>query len=207
MEPRTLHIHEVLFATRPRNGEYYSIAIDGRGGSGKSVLATHLSKLLPDLILINGDDYFEPLKSETVWGAFNEERFNHDVIQPLRRGSRFVYRPYDWHAEPHITEREISVDGGLCLERCFSFSLNLEWDLKLWVETPRTLCLERGIAREHMPKDRVLAAWHDVWQPREDRYIRDQRPREIADFILDGTRPFEEQIRPTLDKLGGEHAT
>jgi uridine kinase len=189
-----INIRDILNKRPPRNGDFYTIAIDGRGGSGKSVLADHLAKLMPAFVVINGDDYFEPVQNEVVWGDFNEERFNHDVIQPLQVGNRFAYRPYDWHAEPHVTERTVSVAGGFCLERCFSFALDLDWDFKLWVETPRALCLERGVARESIPKERAMAAWRDVWQPREDEYINREQPTEVADVVVDGTEPFDQQI-------------
>lgn len=189
-----VEIRDILNRRPPHNGDFYTLAIDGRGGSGKSVLANYLAKLMPDFIVINGDDYFEPVRNKILWGDFNEARFNHDIIQPLKVGNSFTYRPYDWHVEPHVTERNISVAGGFCLERCFSFSLDLDWDLKLWVETPRALCLARGVARESLPKERAMAAWRDVWQPREDEYINREHPNEVADVVIDGTTPFEEQI-------------
>lgn len=115
----------------PRNGRFYTVAIDGRAGSGKSTFAHYMQTLLPDFIHLNGDDYFEPKKDKLVWGAFNNERFINDVIEPLQKGASFLYRPYDWHADPHITEREIIIKDGLCLERCYSFRFDLPWDLKI----------------------------------------------------------------------------
>ena len=97
-----------FFAThQPKNGRFFTIAIDGRGGSGKSTFAELLKTKLPDFTVLNGDDYFEPIKDPIVWGEFNDERFTQDVLQPLKRGNAFVYRPYDWHAEPHIVEEKI----------------------------------------------------------------------------------------------------
>lgn len=187
-------IHDLLLSHKPKNDRFYTIAIDGRGGSGKTAFAEYLKILLPNFVFLNGDDYFEPVENQIVWGAFNNGRFVEDVINPLKTGNNFIYRPYDWHKEPHISNKQITVDKGFCLERCFSFEMNLDWDTKIWVETPKEICLERGIAREHMPKDRVLAAWKDVWQPKENEYIQNSKPIEHADIIIDGTKPFEEQI-------------
>ena len=175
----------------PQNGIFYTIAIDGRAGSGKTTLAMRLQNLLPDFVHLNGDDYFEPKKDKLVWGAFNDERFIKEVVEPLQKGNSFIYRPYDWHADPPITERKIVVNHGICLERCYSFRFDLAWDLKIWVETPRELCLQRGLAREKLPKKTVLRTWQEVWQPLEDKYITETKPRHHADIVIDGTKPFE----------------
>jgi len=182
------------FATyEPNNGRFFTIAIDGRGASGKSALAEYLKKLLPDFVILNGDDYFEPINHQDVRGDFNDERFKQDIIAPLNHGNMFPYRPYDWHAEPHISERQVTVTKGFCLERCCSFTFDLDWDLRIWVETPKDTCLERGLARENMPRDRVLKAWQ-VWQAAEDKYIQDFNPASKAGLVVDGTKPLEEQI-------------
>lgn len=186
-------IQGLLAARKPKNGRFFTIAIDGRGGSGKSTFAELLKAELSGFVVLNGDDYFEPGDDPIVWGDFNDERFAHDVIEPLKTQNSFTYQPYDWHADPHITEKNIQVTEGFCLERCYAFKFNLDWDIKIWVETPKEICLERGIAREHMPKDRVLAAWN-IWQQQEDGYIRDFKPQEKADIVIDGTKPFEEQL-------------
>ncbi len=188
-------IFKQLLSKPPANGRFYTTAIDGRAGSGKSTLAQYLQSLLPDFVHLNGDDYFEPIKDKLVWGAFNDERFIKDVIEPLQIGESFTYRPYDWHADPPIVEREIIIKHGLCLERCYSFRFDLDWDLKIWVETPKLLCLERGLAREHLPKETVLQTWQEVWQPLEDAYIAEANPMSLADIVIDGTKAFEYQLQ------------
>jgi uridine kinase len=187
-------IQEFLDKHPPHRTDFTTIAIDGRGASGKSQLATYLRNILPGYVFVSGDDYFEPVQGRTEWGDFNNERFESDVIGPLRSGTTFMYRPYDWHANAPISEQSITVTEGFCLERCFSFALALEWDLRIWVETPRDVCLSRGVARETFPPDRSLATWRDIWQPREDLYITQTRPRETADIVVEGTRPFSDQI-------------
>ncbi len=118
-------IHALLAGRVPANGRHFVVAIDGRGGSGKST---------------------------------------------------------------------VPAGGVFVLERCFSFALPVTWDLKIWVETPREVCLERGTEREVFPDDRGRRVWEQVWQPREDAYIGEQRPQEAADLILDGTRPWSDQL-------------
>lgn len=181
-------------ADPPKNGQFYTVAIDGRAGAGKTAFAKDLSKLLPDFIFFNGDDYFEPSNDKLVWGSFNDGRFIKEVIKPLQTGNKIVYRPYDWEANPPISERAITIEKGLCLERCYSFRFELDWDLKIWIEAPRELCLKRGVAREHLPKETVIKTWSEVWQPLEDDYIEKYDPQFKADVIIDGTIPFPPQL-------------
>lgn len=192
-QPMTFKVQTFLQTRNPKNGRFLTIAIDGRGGSGKSTFAELFKAKLPDFVMLNGDDYFEPINDPIIWGEFNDERFDHDVIGPLKSGNSFTYRPYDWHAEPHIIQRRVEITQGFCLERCSSFMFDLDWDLKIWIETSKEVCLERGISREMMPVEKVIPAWK-IWQGREDKYIRDFNPREHADVIIDGTKPFEEQM-------------
>jgi uridine kinase len=186
-------LRELIFRNPPKNGKFYLVAIDGRGGSGKTTLSNLLQDVLPEFVLLHGDDYFEPASDGIAWGYFNDKRFVEDVVKPLATGENFTYRPYDWHAEPHISSQKITVDQGLVLERGYSFDLPLNWDLKIWVETPREACLERGLEREHMEVEKSKKAWA-VWQKAEDVYIDKLKSQETADLVLYGTKPFSEQL-------------
>ena len=179
----------------PRNGRFHTVAVDGRGGSGKTDLGVLLSQLLPDYLMLNGDDYFEPLADELAWGDFNEPRFARDVVTPLMQGlTSLSYQPYDFALDALEPVKEQHVDRGVVIERCFTFGMPIDWDLRIWVETPREVCLARGIARDHLPRDRVIAVWTQLWQPREDHYIQAIRPGQSADLVVNGTRPFRDQI-------------
>lgn len=188
--------HEVkkLLSQKPKNGRFYLVAIDGRGGSGKTELAKHIRKLLPDFMVLNGDDYFEPADDGVIWGRFNDHRFTKEVIKPLKTTNTFKYRPYDWHKTPNITESKIVVEQGLVLERVHSFGFDLDWDLKIWVDTPKETCFKRGVARDHTPDGREVKVWQ-IWQKDEDEYITQYHPKEVADIVVDGNTPFAEQLK------------
>ncbi len=189
-----INLHELLLAEAPKNGLFYTVAVDGRGGSGKSTLIEYLGHLLPRFELMNGDDYFEPVESDVVWGAFNDERFIDEVIKPLQVGRTFSYTPYVWDAGGLQSPVEVTVESGIVIERCFTFGMPLDWDLKIWVETPADVCLTRGIARELLPTDQVLKAWQGEWQPREDEYIARRSPIRMADIVLNGQLEFAKQL-------------
>lgn len=60
------------------------------------------------------------------------------------------------------------------------------WDLTVWVETPRSICLARGVKRDG---EAMRSQWTDVWMPKEDAYIVAQRPEKRADLIVNGYGP------------------
>lgn len=180
----------------PKNGKFYIVAIDGRGGAGKTTLTEYISNLLPDFTIINGDGYFEPTPNKVAWGEFNDERFTVDVINPLKEGrASFTYKPFDWHSKPHVKEQKIVIDKGICIERSFILSFDLDCDLKIWIQTFEQLALDRAQERDQMPLEQGLKAWKEVWQPLENEHFKKIRPLETADIVIDGTKPFETQIK------------
>lgn len=75
----------------------------------------------------------------------------------------------------------------MIVDRCFTFALDVPWDVRIWVETARDVCARRGVARDS-PEwgERAHAVWSRVWQPREDEYILVFDPRGMADVVVDG---------------------
>ncbi len=150
---------------------------------------------MPNFTVINGDDYFEPDDTTIAFGYFNDERFIKDVINPLSEGRRtFAYHPYDKEANPPIGEETLKIDGGVIIERSFSLSFNLDWDLTIWVETPQQLALDRSQERDEMPLDEGLEQWEVVWKPKEEAHFNKVKPLETADIVIDGTKSFSEQV-------------
>jgi uridine kinase len=179
------------------NGSYLTICVDGRGASGKTTLADLLAAQWPDFVVVHGDDYFEPHDDPVIWGDFNEERFDADVLAPLRAGVRHLdVRPYDFPQHRIGDALRVEIERGVIIERWFGFGLDVPWDLRIWVETPPEVCLQRGLARDGADAlgERARLAWETVWQPREQRYIDAVDPLALADVVLDGTMDFAEQV-------------
>lgn len=189
-------IAKLLSELVPKNNEYITIAIDGRGASGKTTLAEFLRAKLPRFTIINGDDFFEPLDHPILWGEFNEERFRDEVLRPIKSGRHdFTIRPYDFPAGKLGRSRHLRIDQGVIIERCFSFQLPINWDITIWVESPSEICLERGLQRDGAKAmgERAIAAWTEIWQPKESRCIAETSPRQEADFVVDGTQDFNHE--------------
>lgn len=184
-----------IYTKLPRNGKFYIVAIDGRGGAGKTTLTEYIEKFLPSFSVLNGDEYFEPDDNTIAFGSFNEKRFEKEVLSQLRDGkSEFTYRPYRWGDEEPLSNKKLKITEGIIVERSGSFAFDLEYDFKIWVETPAKLALQRGQERDEMPLEQGYRSWKEVWQPQEDAHFKKVKPLETADIVLDGTKSFEEQI-------------
>lgn len=184
---------KLLGELEPKNGAYLTVAIDGRGASGKSTLAEFLRKELSRFTIINGDDFFEPVEHPILWGEFNDERFRDEVLNPIKSGRHdFTIRPYDFPSGELGRPKPLRIDQGVIIERCFSFQLPISWDIRIWVESPSTVCLERGLKRDGATAmgERGTKAWTQIWQPKETRYIAESSPMTVADFIINGIQDF-----------------
>src|SRR2546426_1430967 len=156
------------------------VAIDGRGGSGKSSLARFLARHIPDVTLVHTDDFARPGIPGWDW-----PRFRRQVAEPLSRGELGRYQRYDWNEDRLAEWHDVPCTGVVIVEGVSSTrrELSVPWDLTVWVETPKDTRLARGVARdgEHM-----RSQWENVWEPEEDRYVQTQRPEERADLIVSG---------------------
>lgn len=190
-------LEELLARVVPRNAAYPTVVVDGRGASGKTTLADLLVSHLEGWAVVHGDDYFEPHDHPVTWGDFDEERFDVDVLARVRQGEREIpVQPFDFALGRLGAVRPVVVHRGLVVERWFGFGLDAPWDVRIWVETPPEVCLERGLARDGGVAlgERARLAWTTVWQPREEAFIQAVQPRRHADLLLDGTRPFLDQL-------------
>ena len=71
----------------------FIVAVDGRGGGGKSTLSALLAATARSAAIVHTDDiaWHEPLFG---WG----ELLAHGVLEPLRRSERVAFRPPAWRA-------------------------------------------------------------------------------------------------------------
>jgi len=187
------------------------VGVDGPGASGKSTLARHLASHLgahggpkgarhaSSAALVHVDDFYQPARkrfqgsvAERPVGAdFDRERLAREVLTPLRAGLPARYRRYDWSSDALEPGDTIAVGPRVVVEGVYATSAPLRafYDVTLWVECPRNLRLERGLAR-----DGAAAAprWLD-WMAGEDLYIARENPRQHATFVCDGSHGRADQ--------------
>lgn len=168
------------------------VAIDGHGGSGKSSLAKLLSKKL-DAQIIHTDD-FAGWDNPTDWWPLVIER----VFEPIKNGAKVLNYPRskwweDHHPEPVENQPVtpiIILEGVTALRTEFRPYISYA----IYVDTPREVCIQRGFERDRgmdgKSDQEIMAMWAE-WQDAEDAYIARDNPREYANLVIDGTKPFE----------------
>jgi uridine kinase len=186
-----------VLAVLRHSGETTLVAIDGPGGSGKTVLAESLRMTLEranvSVHIIKGDDFFLPSASrpcgvpseKPIGGDFDWCRLRHQVLEPLRRGQTARYDRYDWLKDELTVAREVPPGGVVLVEGVYSSRREIAdlYDMRLWVECPRERRLARGLERDG---EAARKRWEEDWMPSEDQYIREHRPHEYADAIVNG---------------------
>ncbi len=152
------------------------VGIGGRGGAGKTTLAGSI----PDAQIVGTDEFWDGAE-------FELSRLRSEVIEPVLRGESAQYRAYSWQlrrtlAEPRVVRPQgVVVVEGVCALHAV---LREAYDLRIWVEAPRELRLERVIARDG---EEARAVWETRWLPSEDRYVEQDDPISAAQLIVDGS--------------------
>lgn len=159
------------------------VAVDGRGGAGKSTLTGRLRALVPRSEVVHTDDiawhhaYFD-------WGALIAE----NVLEVLHRGEEVAFRPPAW-AE-HGRPGEIRVPAGLDVVWVEGTGILREelapWlGASIWVqgdldEQQRRLSARDGDSEEQR---RHVAAWLEEEIP----FLLRERPWARATVVVAGT--------------------
>lgn len=161
-------------------GRTMFIGIDGRAGSGKSTLARWLEQEVAGAIVVAVDDFSGPRMAEWDW-----LRFRAQVLDPLSRGQAARYQRWDWDGDVGAEWRDVEPGGPVIVEGVSSTrdEVGVPWDARIWVDTPREICLARGVERDG---ETMRKQWTDVWIPSEDAYIATQTPDLRADIVISG---------------------
>lgn len=159
------------------------VAVDGRGGAGKSTLAERLRSLVPRSGVVHTDDvawnhaYFD-------WAGLLVE----NVLVPLHRGEAVAFRPVAWaeHDRPGAIEVASGMDvvwiegTGVIREQCAPWI-----DASIWVqgdldEQERRLSARDGDSAEQ--RRHVTA-----WLAEEVPFLSRERPWRRATVVVAGT--------------------
>ncbi len=181
----------------PTDGLVIVVAIDGRGGAGKTTLAANVARELEDsgrrVSVVHYDDFYLPSArrqpgvgaEKSIWGDFDWERLRDEVLVPFRLARQARYARYDWVSDRLEETHEVPPGGVLIVEgvSCSHRGLFDLYDLRIWVDAPRKTRLRRGVDRDG---EAFRDLWENDWMPAEDRYIREHRPDLTADIVVNG---------------------
>jgi dephospho-CoA kinase len=167
-------------AAPARAGSTRVVAVDGPSGAGKSSLATALAgELSAQVVPI--DDLIPGWDGVAAGPAI----MLRDVVQPLSLGRDGAYRRYDWLTHQYAELQAVPLADVVVLDGCGCGSRGLAPYLSLlvWVDAPRELRFERGIARDG---DAFRPHWA-AWERDSQALFAAEGTAARADVVIDGT--------------------
>ena len=150
------------------------VAIDGKCTSGKTTLASKLAEIY-DCNVFHMDDFFlrpeqrTPERFAEVGGNVDYERFQEEVLLPLKDGKAFSYRPFDCSTFPiappvAVTPKKLNIiEGTYSQLPYFGDPYDLKILLTVDAETQRQRILERPAF--------LHKRFFEEWIPMENRYF------------------------------------
>lgn len=166
------------------------LAVDGRGGAGKSTLAARIAAAVPAAVVVATDDL-----------AWNEEMFGwselalEHLLAPYRAGEDVSFRPPAWerHGRDGVIEVArttplLVLEGTGAAQRALVEHL----DAVVWVQSDAPTAERLGLARDvaagtNGDEAAATAFWHE-WMAHENPFFDGDRPWERADLVVAGTR-------------------
>lgn len=163
------------------------VAIDGPCAAGKTTLAGKLQGAY-DCNLFHMDDFFLRPEQRTEarfqepGGNVDYERFREEVLEPLKRGEDFSYRPFDCKtftlAQPvAVTPKKLTI-----IEGSYSHHPYFEnpYDLKVFLDVDPELQRQRILLRPAFLHQRFF----EQWIPMENGYFEAFSVKEQADLVI-----------------------
>jgi hypothetical protein len=185
VEPLDVFARSLADAARRQVSGPRIIAVDGRGGSGKSALAERLRGAMAGAAVVHSDDV-----------AWAHSRFGWDdlmidgVLGPLRAGRGVQYQPPAWRA--HGRDGRIDVPANVQTVIIEGVGVSRRTlaplvDVAVWVQSDFGEARRRGLRRDMVTLGRdegvALQAW-DEWEAEEVPFLLEDRPWERAHFIV-----------------------
>lgn len=174
---------ETARARPPLAGGVRVVAIEGRSGAGKTVLAEALAAAT-DWPVFHMEDVY-PGWSGLAAAA---DRLALWVIMPLLNGADPRWRRYDWARGRSAGWHSTPVVDGLIVEGCGCGAAAIRPYLStlVWVETPDEVRHRRLDLREDAA---AYAPHREDWARQEEAFYSVHTPWEYADVVVDGTVP------------------
>ena len=166
------------------------IAVDGRGGSGKTTLTTALAAAVPGAQAFHLDDLIwnEPL--------YDWDQLYVDTLTQLRQAGSLDLVPDKWRE--HGREGSIRIPAGSPLVLVEGTGAGLAAvsgliDAHVWVQTGDDVAERRGIKRDiaegvNGDAEESVRFWH-WWMAGERPFFAKDRPWQRADVIVSGDAP------------------
>lgn len=165
------------------------LAIDGRCASGKTTLGSQLA-VEWGADLIHMDDFFlrpeqrTPERFAQPGENIDHERFLEEVLQPLRAGGPFSYRPYRPHEGRYEDPIRVVPEAVTIIEGSYACHPKLRdyYDLRIFLDVDPEEQMRRITARS---SPEIAESFRNRWIPLEELYFTSLNVREVCDMIIE----------------------
>jgi uridine kinase len=194
------------------------IGIVGASGSGKTTVARELAELAGNASLMSQDNYYRSLPEgvdSKDWNfddpaVIELEHLARDLAALKRgetvEGPRYIFSTHK-RAPDTITLKPAPL---IIVEGLFLFTreaLRNVFDLKIFIDLPLEVCLERRVARDVVERGRteetIRRRWAEQVEPMYRKYVKPTRA--LADLLFvpaeRGASERKQQFFRTLEKL------
>lgn len=198
-------------------GHPLRVAIDGVDASGKTTLADALAPPLIArgrvVIRASIDGFHRPRAERYQRGPDSPEGYYSDsfdypalrehLLRPLGPGGSRRYRRavFDVRADRPLpaTEEVATEDAILLLDGVFLLrpELDDQWDYRVFVDVPFEVTLARATRRDLAlfgAAEAVIARYERRYIPGQRLYLREARPRERADVVVENADPEDARL-------------
>lgn len=171
---------------RLKNGPLV-VALEGGAASGKTTLAEMFSEVYGASVIHMDDFFLRPSQRtgkrlEEVGGNVDYERFEDEVLAPLRRCETVRYRPFDCSTTSFGKTVTIEPSRLLIIEGAYSMHpyFGDYAGLCVFLDVEKE-CQKERIERRNA--EEVAARFFSEWIPKEDAYFERMKPKDRADLI------------------------
>lgn len=176
-----------LLRDKAKSQKHILIGICGFGGAGKTTAAIQLAEELKNTVIIHLDDFILDRLDERSadWQGFDWNRLITQVLKPIKSGEEKIkYGAYNWAKNETKEKRSLVIPTYIILEGVGLFrpELNPYFDLKIYVDAPHAIALERGKKRDNGENS---AQWDNLWQHNDRDYHALYDPKAEADIVID----------------------
>ena len=156
------------------------LAVDGRGGSGKSTVAGRIGDRVPGAVVVHTDDiaWYHHMFD---WSAL----ITAGVLAPVRRGEAVAFRPPEWDARERPGAVVVPAGCPLLVVEGVGIGRHdlAPWfDGLVWVQTDRAAAWSRMLTRDGAAHEPFMREWEAAERP----FLAADRPWERADVVVAG---------------------
>ena len=168
--------------------ENVTVAIEGKCTSGKTTLANYLGEIY-DCNVFSMDSFFLQPHQRTEerlsqpGGNVDYERFKAEVLDKLKEGREFNYRPYDCSVQKLAPPRKVMPKRLNIIEGVYSMHPTLadSYDLSVYLDISYDEQLAR-LAKRNNPE--MQARFINEWIPLENMYFEQMDVKNRCDLII-----------------------